>query len=333
MSKQSPLLDPFKWRLIIQWLFFAWCLFIGVQFGLFVRHFESGGQAAYYPRPPSVEAFLPIGALVSLKSWLATGWFDPVHPAALVLFLTFIGMAFLARKSFCSFICPVGTLSEGAWKLGRLGLGRNFHIWFPLDLLLRSVKYLLLFWFTKIVLIDMPGVAARAFLNAPYWAIADVKMLHFFTRISITSLVVIAVLVLLSLIYKNFWCRYLCPYGALLGLVSLFSPLAIRRSEQHCSRCGACSRACPAEIDVRHKQRVWSPLCTGCLTCVSRCPAPGALSMSVGRWPISGRLFVGLVALLFSGGVLTGMLSGHWQTSLSYDDYQRLIPLAAFFGH
>ena len=318
---------------MIQWLFFGWCLFLGIQFGLFVRHFESVGRAGYYARPPGIEGFLPIGSLVSLKNWVLTGNFDAVHPAALVLFLTFLAMALLTKKSFCSFICPVGTLSEGSWKLGRKLFGRNFRIWRRLDLLLQFIKYALLFFFVKLILVGMPAAALREFLSAPYWAIADVKMLYFFTGMSVTSMVVITLLSLLSVIYKNFWCRYLCPYGALLGLLSMLSPFKIARCQEKCIDCGACSRVCPAQIDVQHKQRVHSPECTGCLTCVSNCPAKGALAMAFWQRSLPGIAFVMIVLLIFAGGVLSGMLSGHWQTSLTYDDYRQLIPLASRLGH
>ncbi len=326
-------LSASHWRQAVQWLFLGWCLFLGVQFGLFVRHFETKGAMGYFPRPPGVEGFLPIGALVSLKTWVLTGHFDKTHPAALVLLLTFVAMALLARKSFCSFLCPVGTLSEGAWKLGQRLFGRNYRIWPWLDVVLRLIKYALLFFFVKVILVDMPAFALREFLAAPYWAIADVKMLHFFLRMSGTALTVILVLTLLSLPYRNFWCRYLCPYGALLGLFSMLSPFRVSRRSETCTGCGACSRACPSRIDVRHKVRVHSPECTGCLTCVSRCPEPGTLQMAFWNRPVPGVVFVGVVVLLFSAGVLAGMLSGHWQTSLTYADYQQLIPLAWRFGH
>ncbi len=322
-----------RWRQLIQWLFLGWCLFLGVQFGLFVRHFESKGMMGYYPRPPGVEGFLPIGSLVSLKTWLLTGYFDTIHPAALVLFMTFLAMALLARKSFCSFICPVGTLSEGAWKLGAKLFGRNFRVWKPIDLLLQFLKYALLLFFIKIILIDMPTAALKGFLDAPYWAIADVKMLHFFTKMSTTSMIVIGVLSLLSVIYKNFWCRYLCPYGALLGLLSMLSPFRISRYQDKCIDCGSCSRSCPSLIDVQHKEQVNSPECTGCLTCVSNCPKKGALDMTFLKTPVSRFAFIVVVLVLFGGGVLTGKLTDHWQTSLTYRDYQQLIPMASRLRH
>ncbi|WP_432823288.1 4Fe-4S binding protein [Trichloromonas sp.] len=323
-----------SWRPLIQWLFFAWIVGIGVRFALFVRHFESDGATPLVSRPPGVEGFLPIGALVSLKHWLVTGTIDRVHPAALLLLLTFIAMSLLARKSFCSWLCPVGTLSEAAWKLGQRVFKRSFRIWDWLDLPLRGIKYLLLFFFVKIVFFDMPAMALGGFLKAPYWAISDVKMLHFFLNMSATALAVIAVLSILSVFYQNFWCRYLCPYGALLGFFSMLSPLKIRRDQAACIDCGKCSRACPSRLPVHRKNAISSPECTGCLSCSAVCPT-SALVMAppLHRKLLAGWRFPALVVGLFVLGVGAGMVSGHWETSLTYEDYQRLIPMARMLGH
>ncbi len=322
-------------RLAVQWIFLGWCLFLGVQFSLFVRHYTSFGQTPDYVRPPGVEGFLPIGGLIALKNWLVNGRFDSVHPAALVLLLTFFAMALLARKSFCSWLCPVGTLEEGLWRLGKRLFGRNFAIWRWLDIPLRVLKYALLLFFVKLIIIDMPAAALQGFLASPYWAVADVRMLHFFTGLSPLALGIILALAILSVLYQNFWCRYLCPYGALLGLLAMLSPFKIRRSEDHCVRCGACSRSCPARLPVDRKTAIHSPECTGCLGCVSSCPQPGALGM---RPPVTERALPGwgfglLVLGIFFVGVAAGMLSGHWHTSLTAEDFQRLIPLAERFGH
>lgn len=322
-------------RSIVQWLFLLWVVGIGIRFGIFINAIETGKTAPLVSRPPGVEGFLPIGALTSLKYWLAFGQIHPVHPAALVIFLAVTAMSLIARKSFCSWLCPVGTISEGAHKLGRLLFGRNFRVWPWLDVVLRGVKYLLLLLFVKIILLDMPAEALSGFLNAPYWAVSDVKMLHFFTRMSVTAMFILASLTFLSLLYKNFWCRYLCPYGALLGLASLASPFRIRRDAGGCTGCRRCTAACPSNLAVHSSTTVSSPECTGCLTCTAHCPEQGVLAMQ----PVFLKRqtpvwFFPLVAVfVFMTAIGAGMVTGHWQSSLSYADYQQLIPQEPYLSH
>ena len=92
----------------------------------------------------------------------------------------------------------------------------------------------------------MSAATISDFMHTPYGLIADVKMLNFFREMSQTAAIVLAALVVLSILVENFWCRYLCPYGALMGLVSLLSPLKIRRDPAACIDCGKCAQACPA---------------------------------------------------------------------------------------
>lgn len=322
-------------RTVVQWCFMFWVVGIGIRFGMFVDAVERGATAPLASRPPGVEGFLPIGALTSLKFWLVSGEIHPVHPAALVIFLAILIMSLLAKKSFCSWLCPVGTLSEGAHKMGRLLFGRNFRIWSRLDIFLRGIKYLLLLLFVKFILLDMSAEALEKFLDAPYWAISDVKMLYFFTHMSVTTMVVLVCLTLLSLFYKMFWCRYLCPYGALLGLASIISPFKIRRDASGCTGCQRCSATCPSGLAVHSCTAVSSPECTGCLTCAKSCPENNVLAMQPAFWkrPLPVWGYPAAVVLIFIAGIGAGMVSGHWHSSLSYADYQRLIPLVPYLSH
>ncbi len=335
MEKRNKQTSTTTLRLLVQWGFFAWLLYICARFAIFVRYFASGGATPFVPRPPGVEGFLPIGALVSLKYWLVSGDIHPLHPAALVIFLSVIVMSLLAKKSFCSWLCPVGTLSEAVAKGGKRIFRRNFVIWRPLDLTLRGLKYLLLLFFVKIIVIDMPAQALADFLDAPYWAASDVKMLYFFSHMSVATLMILALLTALSFLYVNFWCRYLCPYGALLGLASFLSPWKIRRRTEGCTGCGRCSTACPSSLPVHARAVVRSPECSGCLSCTSACPEEGVLCMTP---PLRKEappfwVFPVFLLLLFFAGIGAGIVTGHWQGALGYGDYQRLIPMAPYLGH
>ena len=229
-------------RRIVQWLFVALNGWLGIQFLLWVRFCERGGTGLIVPRPAGAEGWLPIAGLMNTKYFFLTGRVPTIHPAAMVLFIAFMLMSLLLKKAFCSWLCPVGNLSEQVWKLGRRVFGRNLHPPKWADIPLRGLKYLLLGFFVFLIG-AMSAEGIHDFMSTPYGLVADVKMLNFFRDIGETAAIVIGLLVLLSMLIQNFWCRYLCPHGALLGITSLLSPVKIRRDVEACIDCGKCARA------------------------------------------------------------------------------------------
>ena len=267
-------------RFAVQLFFVALNLWIGVQFYLWVRWAESGGRALEVSRPAGVEGWLPIEGLMQSKYFLFTGQVPRVHAAGFFLFVSFLIISFVFRKSFCSWLCPVGTVSEYLWKLGRSTFRRNFQLPRWADIALRSLKYVVLSFFAYAV-IGMSAAAIAEFLSSPYALIVDVRMLNFFRYLGGTTAFVVLGLVIASIFVQNFWCRYLCPYGAFLGLVSLLSPARITRNLSTCIDCAKCAKACPSALPVDKLMQIRSAECTGCLECVAVCPAKDTLAMSV----------------------------------------------------
>ena len=320
-------------RRAFQYAFLALNVWIGVEFYLFVRFYESGGQSVFARRPPGVEGWLPIASLMNLKVWLLTGIIPRLHPAGMFLLIAFVLISFVFRKTFCSWLCPVGTLSEWLWNLGRQTFGRNVRLPRWVDVPLRGLKYLLLGLFLYAVL-SMPVEGIRAFLNGPYGVVADVKMLNFFRYLGMGGAVTVALLVLLSVFIQNFWCRYLCPYGALFGLVGLFSPARIRRDTRTCIDCSKCAKACPSQLPVDKLVEIRSAECTACMMCVAVCPAEGALHLSLPkRRRIPEWAMAAGIALLFLGVCGWARWTGHWSTDLPIRVYMELVPRASEFTH
>ena len=331
-------------RLIVQGLFAALNLCIGVQFLLWVRWAMHGGAGLAVSRPAGAEGWLPIAGLMNFKLFLLTGSVPAIHPAAMFLFVAFLLISMVAKKAFCSWLCPVGTLSEFLWKAGRKFFGRTLRLPSWADYLLRSLKYILLAFF-GLIIGTMSIESLTEFMGTPYGLIADVKMLNFFLYLGTVGAVVLVLLVALSVVVQNFWCGYLCPYGALMGLVSLLSPLKIRRDVEACIECGKCAKACPSALPVDKLLQIRSVECTACMACVSVCATQDALHFALpphraatpqGRWfrrAIGPRTVAGLIALIFFGLVLTAKLFGHWQTHLPNALYFDLVPKANELSH
>jgi polyferredoxin len=131
-----------------------------------------------------------------------------------------------------------------------------------MDLSLRGIKYAVAGFFIWSIFIKMPVDAAGRVIQSPYNQFLDIKMLEFFTNISSTALIVILILVCLSVIIPNFWCRYLCPYGALLGILSFFSLGKIKRNSQNCINCEKCETVCPGKIRITQKTHINSLECS-----------------------------------------------------------------------
>jgi len=297
-------------------------LAIGWQFARWVHGLEAGRLVG--ERPPAVEAFLPIAGLLSLRHLLGTGTFDTVHPAGLVLLLLALGTALVLKKAFCSWVCPVGLASEVLARVSRRLFGRTVSLPRWLDLPLRSLKYLLLAFFVRVVFFQMDAADVAAFLDSPYNRVADVKMLYFFERLSPFGLGVLAALAALSLLVPYFWCRYLCPYGALLGAASLLSALKVTRHAPSCIDCGLCTKACPSRLPVERLSRVRSDECFGCLSCVAACPVPRALRVETPRpWAAAVRpaVFAALVVGLFAAGISVARATSHWRTGTTDAEY------------
>jgi len=310
-------------RAAVQASYVAFFLLAGYEFHLFYTQIVAGAPVTAH-RAPAVEAFLPISALMSLKYFLLTGNLDEVHPAGLVILVAALVSAFLARKVLCSWVCPVGGISRALEWVGEKTLWkrRKKEVLLPAwaDKALCWIKYLLLGFFLYAVALMMDAAAIATFQRGTYNYAADAKMLLFFTEMTGVTAVTLSVLVLLSVVVKNFWCRYLCPYGALLGLVSWISPQRVVRDDRTCIDCKACTRVCPVEIRVHEKPSVWTPECTGCMSCVAACPAEDCLTVTrrgKASWSPYLIPLVGLGTIFLSWGV--ARLAGYWHGDVPLD--------------
>lgn len=303
-------------RSIVQILFIFISIILCVKFAAYVDFIKNPAIEIPVPRPPGVEAYLPISSLMSVLYWLKTGIVQTVRPAGMVLFLAFIAISFFLRRGFCSWICPIGALSELIYKAREKWLQSTVRLHWYIDFQLKALKYVVLGFFL-FFLLPMRPAALEKFINGSYNAITDIRMYDFFGHIGPTGIKVFFFLFIMSFALRNFWCRNLCPYGALLGICGILSPMAVARNEQKCVSCGKCSKICPNGLMVEKKERVFSSECTGCYMCIDDCPVDGALEMKIVGYkkPITKTVYAALILGLFLLITRGAMAAGYWDTS------------------
>jgi len=289
------------------------------------------------------EAYCPFGGIQALGSYLLNQALScTMTSAQIVMGLLLFFAVLVFSKLFCSYICPVGTVSE--W-LGKLGDKLKIRITIKglADKILRSLKYVLLF-ITFYFTLQSNELFCKKF--DPYYALttgfsADVVILY--------ASIAIALVILGSVFIRLFWCKYLCPLGALSNIfkfagffivilaayiialklgadISYVWPLAvlcaggfiielagqksrylplvrITRNETTCTNCQLCSRKCPQAIDVASMDVVKHVDCNLCGDCVSACPVKNTIQINK-RKSLRWISPIATIALVVAGLIL-----------------------------
>ncbi len=224
-----------------------------------------------------VSKFLDIDPLVALATVLSTHTLYQGLAWSLVLLLPTL----LLGRFFCNWICPYGIIHHfTGWIFNR----RNAKLKIESNRYRRlyAVKYYLLIGFIfaavfgtlQIGLLDPICLLHRSLttallptLNMPLAGIFGDPKLHAFGWV-IGSIVLF--LVGMNLVIPRFFCRVLCPLGALLGVFSRFSLWRIERDPSKCTNCDLCLQSCEGACDPHTQLR--KSECFVCFNCIEDCP-------------------------------------------------------------
>jgi len=256
-----------KLRLFVQIFFFVFLLLVVLNHQLE----ESGSSIPLIPSI-SLHAICPFGGVETASTLLLYGSYIPkLHQSTLVIFALVFLSSVLFGPILCGYICPLGSIQEWFGKLGKKLFKKKYNHFVPkkLDKSLRYLRYLSL-----IAVVYLTGkTLTLIFLDVdPYYA-----LMNFYTgEVAIGALITLVVTLSLSLLVERPWCKYVCPYGALLGLTNLFRLFTIKRKESTCIDCHICDNVCPMNIEVSKKVSIRDHQCISCHECTSEehCPVP-----------------------------------------------------------
>jgi len=233
----------------------------------------------------------------------------------LIVFATVAAFTTLFGRIFCGWLCPLGFAQELLAKLtawARRSKDRPAFIYtkyamgvFFLGVLFYSsyrtkpatfsfIEHAMVFYTIGLSLIALTVLADRStdwffksrlryailisvFAVYIYGIYANGPFCVFFTAyVEWASLISCFGVLLLSMVLMNAWCRYMCPEGALLGLLANHAAWQINRNDKLCRRCGQCERVCPVDCivtGIRDRKT-----CLYCMRCADAC-SYGALEI------------------------------------------------------
>lgn len=211
----------------------------------------------------------PICGIPTLYQFItsATPWVEKLRsPVAVVLGIITVSSVVLGPV-FCGWICPFGTYQDMVAKLGKRIFKRKYNRMLPSkwDKQLKVLRPVALA--ATVLITAGGGVAFLEYIN-PYHSLLGL----FVGAATLTGLVILVFVTAGSLFVQRPWCRYLCPYGGLLGLFNLIKPYRIVRNNPTCIHCHKCDYDCPLGIKIESGKEVRSMHCTSCLDCTSTCP-------------------------------------------------------------
>jgi ferredoxin len=249
----------------------------------------------------------PFGAIETVGSLLLDG--SPVPKIGASNFWILAGVllsTLVVGSAFCSYLCPLGSVQEWIGRAGRrvFKKGYNRFVSPGLDRMLGYLRYGVLL----IILIQTTRLFTLVFHRFdPYYA-----LFRFWSGdVYLSAIGVLGAVVVLSLFFERPWCRWFCPFGALLGIVQRGSLLKIRKIGSHrgetglppvsgCNECGACLMACPMGARFHGaREAVLDTRCNRCGACMDACrrgalalAAPGARRSAMTKFGVGALVLV-----------------------------------------
>lgn len=241
---------------------------------------------------------------------IASGSFTVSSMASqIVLVAAVLLITMLMGRFFCGFLCSFGAMGDLFRFIGsKLGI-RRAPITEKTDKGLKMIKYVLLIaivvfvWFLKLPVLDGNNDPWTVFGRITY-----LKGPDFAAMLSIGGVLLIAIMIG-SLFIERFFCRYLCPLGAVFAATSGIRLFRIRKPRRNCGNCAACTRVCAMGIPLYQDDVISSGECIDCFKCKDICPrenisanpAPAIAAVAAAS-AITGFYYVGNLAGSLSTG-------------------------------
>ncbi|MFO8083231.1 MAG: 4Fe-4S binding protein [Desulfobacterales bacterium] len=238
-----------------------------------------------------VNWIIELDPLVGLGTLLSTGTLY----AGLLWGLLTVLVTIMIGRFFCGWVCPFGAIHQFAGFCAKHRKSLDYKVAINRYSPWQSFKYLLLFFFLAAVFIDLAGIVAPGHpllagslqiglldpicllyrsVNLTILSIVDGSVVHlsasrrFYDGAWVIGTIFMAA-IFLNFFRPRFYCRYICPLGALFGILSRFAVYRIGKARAECSNCELCEKHCEGACSPTSQIRINE--CVLCMNCINDC--------------------------------------------------------------
>lgn len=226
---------------------------------------------------------------------------------ALTATIAIIPITILLGRFFCGWMCAFGAYGDFLYFISKKGFRTKFEVPEKVDKILKYAKYLVLafvvvgVWTMDITLFDSlnPGDAFGSLAN-----IKGIFSIPYVLTEMLIGFIVLLLITIASFFVERFYCRYICPLGAVFTLISPLRIFKIGKKRDHCGSCNRCTTSCKMGIPMDQYDKISSGECIQCFKCITVCPRKNTNVIVGGRKfspLIAGLLAVSSIILLYFG--------------------------------
>lgn len=291
--------------------FIRWAVLLAIL--IFMFFFGIMHQLGKPFTPVGVDSLCPFGGIETLYALIVSGELvKRIAVSSVILLIAVLATAIFFRRTFCGNICPLGTVQEIFSRAGeKVFKKKRLEVPYIIDKPARYLKYIVL-----IVIVLLTAITGELIIREydPWVAFQHLTSNELFLEFTI-GFIILVVSVVLSFFYNRFFCKYLCPMGAVLGIVSKIGIFRVSRDSQTCISCGKCAKVCPVNIPVDTLNEVTLAECISCNECVNNCPVPETLSQKglKGKVKVSSLQFWTFTMVIYAGLILLTTLTGTFE--------------------